>query len=98
AITCAAGRPFTEANGAPHSTAVSEPPLGQNSERQSTGNYDELALINKNIVVAIWLYSPDSRVRRSRALLPPPCHPLPPQPPPCRRLTARPDRQRRLWT
>lgn len=23
------------------------------------GNYDELALINKNIVVAIWLYSPD---------------------------------------
>lgn len=38
------------------------------------------------------------RVRRSRALLPPPCHPLPPQPPPCRRLPARPDRQRRLWT
>ena len=36
AITCAAGRPFTEANGAPHSTAVSEPPLGQNSERQSS--------------------------------------------------------------
>lgn len=25
-----------EANGAPHSTAVSEPPLGQNSERQSS--------------------------------------------------------------
>ena len=30
------GPPVTEANGAPHSTAVSERPLGQNSERQSS--------------------------------------------------------------
>ena len=28
-------------------------------EMGEAGNYDDLALLNKNLVVAIWLYSPD---------------------------------------
>lgn len=31
----------------------------QNGEMGEAGNYDELSQINKNIVVAVWLYSPD---------------------------------------
>ncbi len=31
----------------------------QDGEMGEAGNYDELALIDKNIVVALWLYSPD---------------------------------------
>lgn len=31
----------------------------KNGDMGEAGNYDELSLINKNIVVAIWLYSPD---------------------------------------
>ena len=33
--------------------------VGKDGDMGEAGNYDELALINKNIVVAIWLYSPD---------------------------------------